>query len=118
MIALLLFLHLSAPAYHRVTPERGTLAFGAISGTTTGTANTLKTLVKDCVKLDLHNATDVALVVVLNGVDIKYMPAGFYMTEDLATNGASYAAADVFKVYRFSGAPTVGLMELVCKPPR
>lgn len=97
----------------RTIPESSELAFGAITGTSAGTANAVLTLVNDAVNIGFENTTDVQLVVTLDGVQKKRVPAGSFRVFDLGTNGSRLAAGTVVGVFRAAGAPTSGTFEVV-----
>jgi len=98
---------------NRRIPESGELAFGSITAATAGTANPVLTLVKDSVSLGFENTTDVQLVVTINLVQKKRVPANSFRIIDLGTNKSRLAAGTVIGVFRAAGAPTVGTFEVL-----
>lgn len=104
-------------SHNKVTPNRGELAFGAVTGTTAGTANTVLTTTMDSVQVSFENTTDVQLIITRGGVDFKRVPAGNFRVFDLKGNGVGFAPV-VWGVYRAAGAPASGVIEVVAIPFR
>jgi hypothetical protein len=102
----------------RVVPERGHLAFGAITGNSAGTANTVLTLAKDATVIAVENWSDKPLMLTRAGVDWKIIPADQFRVFDLKANHVARAAATVLGVYQLDGAPTRGGFEVLSEPVR
>ena len=96
------------------TPQFAALAFGAITGTTAATANTILTLTRDQMSLKVVNSTDVDLIVTSQipsattaaAVAIDIFKAGTTTIMDLTTNNRKLTSGAILGVYRRSGAPT------------
>lgn len=104
-------------ATNRIVPESGEVAFGSISGTAAGSANTVLTLAGDSGQLGFENTTDIELCITLGGVKKKRVPAYSFRVFDFAENGGRIDASTVVGVYYDGGtAPTVGNIEVTSMP--
>lgn len=100
----------------RVAIQSSELAFGAITGTTPGTANAVLTLASDSGILSFENTTDQQLVVTLDGNQFKRVPAGAFRVYDLRAGTSRQPKGMVVGVFRGAGAPTSGAFEVVSVP--
>lgn len=95
------------------SPQLGTLAYGSISGTNAGTANTVATLEASSRMLAIKNDTDVSLGFTYNGETFIYLPAGQGMVVDAAANNLSFNGARVVGVHRDGTAPASGRVQVL-----
>ncbi len=102
----------------RVVIGVGELDYTAITASTAGTAITALTLAYDSLCIGFENTTDVQLIVAIDGVQKKRVPAGSYRVLDLGANNGSFAKGTVVAVFRSAaGAPASGVFEVTSVQP-
>lgn len=114
-IAYVSSLQAQSPYTHRTTPVSAELAFGAITGTNAGTANTLYTLLADCSIAAFENTTDKEISVLI-GSTKKRVPTGVVRSYDLGAGNTRIASGTVIKVFASAASPTSGNFEFFCQP--
>lgn len=93
-----------------VTHQSVRLAFGSVTATTAGGANTLLTLTRCATILSVYNSLNQDVWITKNGVNWVPLPAGQSFCEDLHANANRHIVGDVFGVYRAASAPTSGMI--------
>lgn len=89
-------------------PQRGSLGFAAITGTTPATANTLVTLSYQRQYAIFENPSNADVVITVDGADFIVLRAGVNHSLPLIANGYRLDAGQVIGVYQRSGAPSSG----------
>lgn len=99
----------SQSAIYDFTPQMGSVvAFGSVTGTSTGTANTLLTLSGKRRVVTCSSNLNADMVLTYNAANWLYLPAGQSVSVDLGASGLNFADAKVIGVFRNSGAATSG----------
>jgi len=91
-----------------IDPQFASLAFGAVTGTSAGTANTILTLNADRSILQVINNLDANVGITYKGVQKWELPSYSSFVLDFATNGLKMDSAAVIGVFYLVGAPTGG----------
>ncbi len=93
--------------------QTGRLAFGAIVGTTAGTATLLATANSTKRSILLQNSCDNPVTVTRNGVDFMQFEEKWTQLLEPEVWGKQISSGDVFGVYFPAAAPTVGSVRIV-----
>jgi hypothetical protein len=97
----------SAGALDTSVPQSGRLAFGSVTGTTAGTANTILTLTGRRRIVICTNSLNTETMLTYNGANWLPLPAGVGVAVDLSASGLTFADAKVVGVY-YQTVPTSG----------
>lgn len=90
------------------TPLHGRLAFGSVTGTSAGTANTIITTTGRRRVVICTNNLNADMVLTYNGADWAFLPSAVGIAIDLGASGLTLADNKAIGVYRSSGAATAG----------
>ncbi len=94
-------------ALYDVVPQYGRVAFGSISGTSAGTANTVITLSGRRRVIICTNSLNTEHVLTYDGSNWLFLPASSSVAVDLSASGLTFAHGKVIGIYYLS-APASG----------
>jgi hypothetical protein len=107
-----------AEKYYETLPDTSRTAFGSVTGTNAGTANTLLALTNDRRILVLVNSLnqDIVITYTPHGGAVKdgylYLESNDNLVIDFETSGLRAKSGGVFKAYYSGSAPTSGSIRL------
>ena len=96
----------TSPLYD-ATPQSGRLAFGSVTGTTAGTANTILTLTGRRRIVICTNSLNTETMLTYNGANWLPLPAGVGVAVDLSASGLTLADGKIVGIY-YQSAPGSG----------
>lgn len=96
------------PPNYATTPQTARVAFGSVTASTAGTANTVLTVSGGRRILVCTNSLNQETELTWAGSDFLYLPASSSVAVDLGTNGLQAANGVVVGVYHLGVAPTSG----------
>lgn len=94
--------------HYEISPVPGSLAFGSVTGTTPGTANTIVTTTSDHKIVLVLNSLNADVMLTYNGSDWVPLPAGTPFSVDMSPNERCLRAGKIIGIYYLASAPTSG----------